>query len=256
MSPFVYYWKQIVTWMYLIKQVTSPAELKPGFHMMVRITPIATVVSRRSGRLRRSVVLIWSSRSPQSKAKDAGSSAMSLGETIEFIACFENKPNTVIFIRRANLVPCYLLFRSILRRREASRVPRRHSITSRAWCHGLSLFLWFQIAPICGANIFLTIFFDFSAIQPESILVYWNKRGDFWDSFWSSRSSQSSESLSMIALKSTRSTRLSRKNSTLSKQSRSSQWPGSFAIVQVTFPWIVSIVWTLFETTETIGNII
>ena len=35
--------------MYLIKQVTSPAELKPGFHMIVRITLIATVVSRRSG---------------------------------------------------------------------------------------------------------------------------------------------------------------------------------------------------------------
>ena len=63
-----------------------------------------------------------------SKAKDAGSSAMSLGETIEFITCFENKPNMMIFFRRANLVPCYLLFLSILRGREASRVPRRHSI--------------------------------------------------------------------------------------------------------------------------------
>ena len=66
------------------------------------------------------------------KAKDAGSSAMSLGETKDFCACFAHKPDKMmIFIWRANLVLCYLLFLSILRRREARRVPRRHSITSR-----------------------------------------------------------------------------------------------------------------------------
>ena len=35
------------------------------------------------------------------------------------------------FNQRANLVACYLLFLSILRRSQARRVPRRHSITSR-----------------------------------------------------------------------------------------------------------------------------
>ena len=34
---------------------------------------------------------------------------------------------------------------------------------------------------------FVTIFFDFSAIQTEFILDYWNISGDFWDSLWSSR---------------------------------------------------------------------
>ena len=41
----------------------------------------------------------------------------------------------MIFIRKANLVPWYLLFLLILRHWEARRVPRRHSIS---WCHGLS----------------------------------------------------------------------------------------------------------------------
>ena len=45
----------------------------------------------------------------------------------------------MIFIRKANLVPWYLLFLLILRHWEARRVPRRHSISSKTWCHGLSL---------------------------------------------------------------------------------------------------------------------
>ena len=63
-----------------------------------------------------------------SKARDAGSSAMSLGETLEFYRVFRKQAKHDDFFRRANLVPCYLVFLSILRRREASRVPRRHSI--------------------------------------------------------------------------------------------------------------------------------
>ena len=46
----------------------TPSAIKPGFHIIVQIVPIAPVVSkisRRSGRLRRLVVSIWSSRSPQ-----------------------------------------------------------------------------------------------------------------------------------------------------------------------------------------------
>ena len=45
----------------------------------------------------------------------------------------------MVFIRKANLVPSYLLFLLILPRAEARRVPLRHSISSKAWCHGLSL---------------------------------------------------------------------------------------------------------------------
>ena len=45
----------------------------------------------------------------------------------------------MFFIRKANLVPWYLLFLLILRHWEARRVPRRHSISSKTWCHGLSL---------------------------------------------------------------------------------------------------------------------
>ena len=59
-----------------------------------------------------------------SKARDAGSSAMSLGQTIEFCACFANKPHKwMIFIRKVNLVPWYLLFLLILRYWETTRVP-------------------------------------------------------------------------------------------------------------------------------------
>ena len=45
----------------------------------------------------------------------------------------------MIFIRKANLVPWYLLFLLILRHWEARRVPRRHNISSKTWYHGLSL---------------------------------------------------------------------------------------------------------------------
>ena len=67
---------------------------------------------------------------------------MSLGPKIEFIACFANKPHKwMIFIRNANLVPWYLLFLLILWHWEARIVPWRHSISSKTWCHGLSL-IW------------------------------------------------------------------------------------------------------------------
>lgn len=57
-----------------------------------------------------------------------------------FCACFANKPSIMVnFNRRANLVACYLLsFLSVLRRRQARRVPRRCAITSRTWWNGLS----------------------------------------------------------------------------------------------------------------------
>ena len=45
----------------------------------------------------------------------------------------------MIFIRKANLVPWYRLFLLILWHWEARRVPQRHSISSKTWCHRLSL---------------------------------------------------------------------------------------------------------------------
>ena len=56
-----------------------------------------------------------------------------------FCAYFANKPHKwMIFIRKANLV-LYLLFLLIMGHWEARRVPRRHSTSSKTWCHGLSL---------------------------------------------------------------------------------------------------------------------
>ena len=44
----------------------------------------------------------------------------------------------------------------------------------------------------------LYYFFNFSGVQAEFILDYWNSSDDFWDSLRSSRSSQSSESVSLF----------------------------------------------------------
>ena len=87
--------------------------------MIVQIVPIAPVVSKYFETIRTTSGAIGSFHvivSIASKARDAGSSAMSLGQTIEFCACFANKPHKwMIFIRKANLVPWYLLFLLILR---------------------------------------------------------------------------------------------------------------------------------------------
>ena len=110
--------------------------------MIVRIVPIAPVVSKYFETIRTTWAIgsFHMIVSIASKARDAGSSAMSLGQTKEFFGCFANKPRKwMIFIRKANLVPWYLLFLLILRHWEARRVPRRHSISSKSWCHGLSL---------------------------------------------------------------------------------------------------------------------
>ena len=48
-----------------------------------------------------------------------------------------------------------ICFLSILRHQEAIRVPRRHSITSRTWCHRLSLI---SNSTLRGANIFKFFF--------------------------------------------------------------------------------------------------
>ena len=88
--------------------------------MIVQIVPIAPVVSKYFETIRTTSGAIGSFHvivSIASKARDAGSSAMSLGQTIEFLrACFANKPHKwMIFIRKVNLVTWYLLFLLILR---------------------------------------------------------------------------------------------------------------------------------------------
>ena len=82
--------------------------------------------------------------------------------------------------RRANLVPCCLLFLSILRRREARRVSRRHSITLRTLCRGLSLVL--NSAHTWCEHFLYLFFLELSGVQAEFIPENWNKSDDFWNS--------------------------------------------------------------------------
>ena len=129
-----------------------------------------------------------------STTRDAESSAMSPGQTIELLRVFRKQANNIMMDvnRRANLGPCCLRFLFIVRRLQARRVPRRHSITSRTSCNGLSL-------SAHHANIFGLFFFDFSGVQAEFIRDFWNNSDDFWDSL---RSSQSSKSVSIRSLQS------------------------------------------------------
>ena len=149
-----------------------------------------------------SLVSIWSSDRPDRlKSKRRGLvSDVSGWHNIILARVLQTSPNMMmIFIRRANLAPCYVLFLSILRRRKVRRVPRWRRITSGSWCHLLSPVSNSAHTP--GANIFvLFFFFDFSTIQAEFILDYWNKSDDFWDSLRSFRSSQSSENVSIWSL--------------------------------------------------------
>ena len=84
--------------------------------------------STRSGRLGRLMVSIAST------TRDAGSSAMFLGQTLEFLRLSRKQAkHNDAFNRRANLGPCDMLFLSILRRREATRVPRGHVVSYRSY---------------------------------------------------------------------------------------------------------------------------
>ena len=64
--------------------------LKPGFYVIIRIVPIAPVVSKyfetiqTTGAIGSFHMIV----SIASKARDVGSSAMSLGQTIEFLCVF------------------------------------------------------------------------------------------------------------------------------------------------------------------------
>ena len=129
-----------------------------------------------------------------STTRDAGLSAMSLGQEIELLHVFRKQANNIMmdFNWRANLGPCCLHFLFILRHRQARRGPQRHSIMSRTWCNGLSL-------SAHHAIILDYFFFYFSSVQVEFILDYWNNSDDFWNSL---RSSQSSENVSIWSLQS------------------------------------------------------
>ena len=112
--------------------------------MIVRIVPIASVVSKYFETIRTTGVIgnfhMISSPSPQ-RQETRGRQRCLWVRQQNFCAYFANKPHKwMIFVRKANLVPWYLLFLLILRHWEATRVPRRHSISSKPWCHdGLSL---------------------------------------------------------------------------------------------------------------------
>ena len=64
--------------------------LKPGFHMIVRIVPITPVVSKYFETIRTTGAIgsFHMIVSIASKARDVGSSVMSLGQTIEFLCVF------------------------------------------------------------------------------------------------------------------------------------------------------------------------
>ena len=80
--------------------------------------------STRSGRLGRLMVSIAST------TRGTVSSAMFLGRTLVFLRVFRKQAkHNDAFNRRANLGPCNVLFLSILRRREATRVPPGHIVS-------------------------------------------------------------------------------------------------------------------------------
>ena len=61
----------------------------------------------------------------------------------------------MIFIRKANLVPWFLLLLLIFQHWHARIIPRRHSISTKTWCHRLSLI---SNNPIRAANICVLFF--------------------------------------------------------------------------------------------------
>ena len=82
------------------------------------------------------------------------------------------------------------------------------------------------------------IFFDFSALQLDFFLDYWNKTDDFWNSLRWSRSSQSSESVSIWSLQNFHDHPDLADRTQLYPSDRGRLMSsGSFAIVRVAFPY-------------------
>ena len=95
--------------------------------MIVRIVPIVPVaslkISRPPGRLGRLLISIRSSRSLQ-RLNTRGRQRCSWVRQHNFGAIFGKEMADVN--RRASLLACYLIILSILHRRRARRIPRRH----------------------------------------------------------------------------------------------------------------------------------
>ena len=85
--------------------------------MIVRIVPIAPAILKYFDTIRTTGAIgsFHMIVSIALKARDLGSLAMSLGQTIEFLSTFCKQANWMIFVHKANLVPWYLLFLLILR---------------------------------------------------------------------------------------------------------------------------------------------
>ena len=165
--------------------------LKPGFHLIVRIVPITPVVSKNFETIRTKDDL-WFPFDRLDRINDKRRGVVSdvFGSDNRIFARVLQTSNAMMdFNWRVNLKPCYPLCLSILQRRQAGRVPRRHN--------GLSLV---SNSAHTRCEHFCTFFCDFSSVQVEFILDYWNNSDDFWDSLRSSLSSQSSESVSISSL--------------------------------------------------------
>ena len=134
------------------------------------------------------------------------------------------------FKRRANLEACYLSFLSILRRRQARRVPRRHSITWRTW---LSLV---SNSANTRCKHFCIIFSTSAASRPNLfsitgiVVMISGIAFDRPDRLSRLRAFPCDRFKIYTIIP------IVRENSTLSKRSRSSQSSGSFVIVRVAFP--------------------
>ena len=162
----------------------------------------------------------------------------------------------VVFNRRANLVSCGPLFLSIFRRRRARRIPRRQ------WRHVENLmertFFFSNRAHTRWEHFCFRFFYDLSGVQAEFFPDYWNNTADFWERLRSFRSSQSTaESVFIWSLQNL----LDRPDRPDRTQFYSSDRGRLRRLGRLRSSWqcshlVVRIVWTLFETTGTIGTII
>ena len=154
--------------------------LKPGFHMIVRIT---LVVSKYFETMRKTGVIgsFHMIVSTPQRQETQGCRRCLWVTQQNFCACFANKPHKwMIFICKANLVPWYLLFLLIFQHWHARIVPRRHGISSKTWCHGVSLI---SNNPIRAANIclsFAIVWVAFPQDRPDRLNIFWDDWND-WD---------------------------------------------------------------------------
>ena len=133
-----------------------------------------------------------------SRTRDTGWSAMSLGQTLEFLCvfCRQAKPIAQWWILIREWTSCLAIsffswFCGV------DNLEEFHKDTVSHWELDLMYFLYLLNSAHTQCEHFCIIFFNFSCIQPKFILDYWSN-GEFWDSLWSSflLHAQSSESVS------------------------------------------------------------